>query len=52
VIGRPLPATVKVTVVLSPSRPTSITLPTSTPAIRTGELVEMLTPLEKVALSV
>jgi len=30
----------------------AITRPTSTPAIRTGELVEMLTPLEKVALSV
>ena len=51
-IGRPAPSTVKVTSVLSPSRPTSITLPTSTPAIRTGEFFEMLTPLEKVALSV
>ena len=50
-IGRPEPSTVKPTVVASPSRSTEITSPTSTPAIRTGDLVEMLTPLAKVALT-
>jgi hypothetical protein len=42
---------VKVTVVLSPSRLVPITLPTLTPATRTGELVEMLAEFEKVALT-
>ena len=50
-IGRPLSSTVKVTVVASPSRSVAITLPTSTPAIRTGELVAMLRRLAKVAFS-
>ena len=50
-IGRPAPLTVKVTVVASPSRSVEITLPTSTPAIRTGELRAMLAELAKVAFS-
>ena len=50
-IGRPAPSTVKVTVVVVSVAVGSITLPTSTPAIRTGELVEMLTALAKVAFS-
>ena len=49
--GRPPPSTVKVTVVLSPSRSVAITTPTSTPAIRTGELRAMLAELVKVAFS-
>ena len=50
-IGRPSPLTVKVTVVASPSRSVEMTLPTSTPAIRTGELLAMLAELAKVALT-
>ena len=50
-IGRPESSTVKVTLVLSPSRSVEMTLPTSTPAIRTGELRAMLAELEKVAFS-
>jgi len=42
---------VKVTLVLSPSRSVEMTLPTSTPAMRIGELSAMLAELEKVALS-
>jgi hypothetical protein len=37
--------------VASPSRSLEMTLPTSTPAIRTGEFFAMLAELEKVALS-
>jgi hypothetical protein len=50
-IGWPEPSTVKVTVVALPSRLVEITLPTSTPAIRTGELRAMLVELAKVAFS-
>ena len=50
-IGLPAPLTVKRTTVASPSRSAVITLPTSTPAMRTGEFLEMFTPFEKVALS-
>ena len=45
------PSTVKVTLVALPSRLVEITLPTSTPAIRTGELSATLAELAKVALS-
>ena len=50
-IGRPASSTVKVTVVASPSRSVLITLPTSTPAIRTGDFSAMLAELVKVAFS-
>ena len=50
-IGRPVSSTVKVTVVASPSRSEEITLPTSTPAIRTGDFSAMLAELAKVAFS-
>jgi hypothetical protein len=50
-IGRPEPSTVKVTVVLSPSRLAEMTLPTFTPAIRTGELVAMFAEFANVALT-
>ena len=50
-IGRPEPSTVKVTVVALPSRLVEITRPTSTPAIRTGELRATLAELAKVAFS-
>jgi hypothetical protein len=42
---------VKVTLVASPSASVLITLPTSTPAILTGEFFEMLAEFEKAALS-
>jgi len=44
-------STVKATVELSPSALTELTLPTLTPAMRTGDLVAMLTALLKVALT-
>ncbi len=50
-IGRPDSSTVKVTVVALPSREVEITWPTSTPAIRTGELSATLAELAKVAFS-
>jgi len=42
---------VKLTVVALPSRSLEMTRPTSTPAIRTGELSATLAELEKVAFS-
>ena len=50
-IGRPSSETVNVTVAFSPSRPTSVTSPTLTPAIRTGDVVRMFAAFENVALS-
>ena len=50
-IGRPALSTVKVTLVSLPLRLVEITSPTSTPAIRTGDLTAMFAELEKVAFS-
>jgi hypothetical protein len=50
-IGRPEPSTVNLTLVAFPSLSVEMTFPTSTPAIRTGELRAMLAEFENVALT-